>query len=79
MKKITVKSDKHDTTVSFYVPEVIKDSHVAMEWMAAEATTEKKKNGRFGPARKRELENKRKLCQVEGMAKCGCFVKYEKF
>lgn len=79
MRKITIKSDTHDTSVCFFVPEVIEDSFSAMRWVEEESDQEKNNTGRYGPKRKRELDNKRKLCKAFGKDRCGCFVKFEQY
>jgi len=75
MKKITAKSNFHNTEATFYAPESICYTGDAFHWLWDEGEKERDKNGRYGPARKRYLETRRKLCQAKD---CDCGVKSEK-
>jgi len=75
MKKITVQSNFHNTEATFYVPESITYTGDAFHWLWDEGEKERDKSGRYGPARKRYLETRRKLCTDSA---CTCGVKSEK-
>lgn len=70
MKKITVNSARHNTSATFFVPEVIESTAAAMEWLEQEAINEFGQLNRYGKARKRQLEIRRKLCKEVG-CRCG--------